>query len=72
MMAQTVSKFPMIWLTCLGLVLFFGVFLSVLIWINRSNSAAFYQALGQLPLEAPEGADSDSPARADSERKNAS
>ncbi len=55
MLSQVASKFPMIWLTCLGLLLFFGVFLGVLFWIFRRGSTEHYQQMAAVPFQGDAG-----------------
>ncbi len=52
MLSQVASKFPMIWLTCLGLLIFLGVFLGVVAWVFRRGSTELYQQLAGAPLDA--------------------
>lgn len=54
MMAQAVKHFPHVWMTCIALVLFLGVFAGVLTWIFRRNSRPFYEKLSRAPLAADE------------------
>lgn len=54
MKAEALSKFPHIWLTCLGLLLFFGVFMGALAWVFRRGSVDFYAKLSASPLENPQ------------------
>ncbi len=51
MIQQVLRNFPHIWLTVLGLVLFFSVFIGALLWINRRSAAALYQEVERYPLE---------------------
>jgi cbb3-type cytochrome oxidase subunit 3 len=50
MLSQVASKFPMIWLTCLGLLIFLGVFLGVLAWVYRRGSTELYQQIADAPF----------------------
>ena len=54
MMAQTLSHFHLPWLTCVGLLLFLGVFLGACVWVWRKDSEAFYKRLERLPFENSE------------------
>ena len=38
-------------LSCVGFLIFFGFFITVLIWITGSRRAHHYQAMGSLPLD---------------------
>jgi hypothetical protein len=49
---EVLSHFHLPVLSCLGLLLFFGVFVGMLFWIFRKGSDEFYQALSDLPVEA--------------------
>ena len=51
MMSQVVSKFPMIWLTCVGLLLFMSVFIGALAWVSRRGSTGFYEEMSKMPLD---------------------
>jgi cbb3-type cytochrome oxidase subunit 3 len=51
MKAEILSRFPHIWLSCIGLLLFVGVFLGALGWVFRKGSREFYSALSRGPLE---------------------
>jgi cbb3-type cytochrome oxidase subunit 3 len=54
MLSQAVSTFPMVWMTCIGLLLFMGVFIGVLAWVHRRGSAELYQKLAAAPLAEEE------------------
>jgi hypothetical protein len=54
MMAQAFAKFPLVWLSCIGLVLFLGVFIGALLWANRRGSGEFYARLAAMPIEREE------------------
>jgi cbb3-type cytochrome oxidase subunit 3 len=47
MLSQVASKFPMIWLTCLGMLIFLGVFLGVVAWVFRRGSTELYQHIAE-------------------------
>ncbi len=51
MLAQVASRFPMPWLTVLGLMIFLAVFVGVLLWVFRRGSAQLYARLAQAPLD---------------------
>ena len=51
MKAEALSKFPYIWLSCLGLLLFVGVFVGALFWVFRKGSEDFYAKLSASPFE---------------------
>lgn len=38
------------WLTCIGLLLFLGVFVGALVWITRRERTDLYQSMALLPL----------------------
>ncbi len=50
MLSQVASQFPMIWLTCLALLIFLGVFLGVVAWVFRRGSTELYQHLADTPF----------------------
>jgi cbb3-type cytochrome oxidase subunit 3 len=50
MLSKVASQFPLIWLTCIGLLIFMSVFLGVLAWVFRKGSHEFYQALAMSAL----------------------
>jgi len=54
MLSQVASKFPMIWLTCIGLLIFLGVFLGVLAWVFRKGSEEVYAKAALFPLGGTE------------------
>lgn len=51
MLSQVASRFPLPWLTVVGLLIFFTVFVGVLVWVFRRGSAELYQQMAQAPLE---------------------
>lgn len=51
MKAEVLSRFPHVWLTCVGLLLFISVFLGALAWVFRKGSSDFYEKLSASPLE---------------------
>lgn len=57
MIARTLAGFSHTWLTCVGLVLFLTIFLTVLAWVYRRGSANFYRNLAELPLTDQDGDD---------------
>ena len=50
MMQQVLSHYHLPGLACLGLGLFFLVFLGAVAWVCRKGSGNFYNTLGALPL----------------------
>lgn len=52
MMSRTLSQFHLPWLTCIGLALFFTVFLGALLWVYRRGSAQVYESASRIPLDA--------------------
>jgi cbb3-type cytochrome oxidase subunit 3 len=52
MMAQALAKFPMAWLSCIGLLLFLGVFIGALLWANRKGSGDIYKRMSEMPLDS--------------------
>ncbi len=48
---EVLSHFHLPLLSCLGLVIFMGVFLGAVFWVNRKGSDSFYQSLGTMPLK---------------------
>lgn len=57
MMREVLSHYDLPILSCIGLLLFLGVFCGALIWVFRKGSSDFYAKLKNLPLQ-DEGADS--------------
>ncbi len=51
MIKEALKSFPMIWLTCVGLLIFFAVFLGVLSWVLRKGSKSIYQKTENIPFE---------------------
>jgi cbb3-type cytochrome oxidase subunit 3 len=51
MKAEALVNFPLTMLTCVGLMLFFSVFVGMLWWINLRWRRPIYQHLANLPLE---------------------
>ncbi|MFN7685584.1 MAG: cbb3-type cytochrome oxidase subunit 3 [Oligoflexia bacterium] len=52
MLSQVASRFPLPWLTVVGLLIFFAVFVGVLIWVNRKGSQQLYHELARAPLNS--------------------
>jgi cbb3-type cytochrome oxidase subunit 3 len=50
MISQFLSHFPWPWLTCVGLLLFMGVFVGALFWVYRAEAAGVYSELASAPL----------------------
>lgn len=50
MKAETLSYFHMPELTLLGLLIFFGFFMLMLLWVFQRQRKPFYQRLEQIPL----------------------
>jgi cbb3-type cytochrome oxidase subunit 3 len=55
MMSSVLSKYHLPGLACLGLLIFFGVFVGAVAWIHRRGGAEFYRSLGKMPLDDGEG-----------------
>ncbi len=51
MIRETLSNFPLAWLSCVGMFIFLSIFLSACFWVYRKGSKDFYQDLSKLPLE---------------------
>ncbi len=51
MISKALSSFPYPWLSSLGLVIFFAIFVGVLVWVSRRGGTEFYSRLSQMPLE---------------------
>lgn len=51
MKAQALLNFPMPWLTCIALVLFFSVFVGMLLWVLKPGNKAMYAELEKLPID---------------------
>jgi cbb3-type cytochrome oxidase subunit 3 len=51
MMSQVLAKAPWAWLTCIGLVIFFCFFVSMLMWVYRKGGKEFYAELSTVPFE---------------------
>ena len=51
MIQKVLAHYRFTQLTCVGLVLFFAVFIAALGWVFRKGSANFYEQLSQLPLQ---------------------
>jgi hypothetical protein len=51
MIPRVLASFPLPWLTCLGLAIFFVFFLAMLVWVFRRGSGSFYSTLALQPLE---------------------
>lgn len=50
MIAQVLSHYRLPLLSCVGLLMFMGVFGGVLAWVFRGGSRGFYESLEGLPL----------------------
>jgi cbb3-type cytochrome oxidase subunit 3 len=48
---DVLSHFHLPLLSCVGLLLFMGVFIGALMWVFRRGSKEFYQKLSDLPLD---------------------
>jgi cbb3-type cytochrome oxidase subunit 3 len=55
MKQQVLALFPHIGVTGFALVLFFGLFIGMLIWVFRKSSRGLYDELSRLPLEQTKG-----------------
>jgi cbb3-type cytochrome oxidase subunit 3 len=51
MKSQVLSQFPMIGLTCAGLLIFVLYFLGVVFWAYRKSNRSIYKKLSELPLQ---------------------
>ncbi len=51
MMREVLSHFHLPGMTCLALLLFFGVFSGMLFWVFRKQRKPFYEYMENLPLE---------------------
>ena len=49
-MQQVLSKFHLPILSCIGLLLFVGVFSGVVLWVFRKGSSESYQKMSSLPI----------------------
>lgn len=45
------AQFPMTWLTCVALVLFFGVFVAAIIRVLKKSNREHFRYMESLPLE---------------------
>jgi len=54
MLSQTASQFPMIWLSCIALLMFFGLYMGILAWVHRKGSSEIYGRLAMAPLSGSE------------------
>lgn len=50
MKSLILSQFPMIYLTCAGLLIFFGFFIGVLAWVFRKGGREVYDRIAPMPL----------------------
>ena len=50
MLSEIASRFPMIWLSCVALVMFFGLFMAILAWVNRKGSNEVYGHMAMAPF----------------------
>jgi cbb3-type cytochrome oxidase subunit 3 len=48
---EVLSHFHLPLLSCVGLLLFMGVFVGALLWVFRRGSGEFYRKLSDLPLD---------------------
>lgn len=39
------------WMTCMGLVIFLGFFVGVLVWTTLKRNRALYQSMSEMPFE---------------------
>ncbi len=51
MKALYLANYKLVFLNCIALVLFFGIFCGALAWIYRKSSKEFYDYMKSLPLE---------------------
>jgi cbb3-type cytochrome oxidase subunit 3 len=50
MLSEIASRFPMIWLSCIALLMFFGLFLAILAWVYRKGSTEVYGHMAKAPF----------------------
>jgi cbb3-type cytochrome oxidase subunit 3 len=50
MKSQVLANFHLPILTCIALLIFIGVFVGAIFWINRRGSKPFYDQLSEMPL----------------------
>ena len=55
MNAQVLAHFPMTWLSCIALLLFFTVFVTMFARVFMASNTELYQRIGQLPLGEDKG-----------------
>lgn len=51
MKQDVLTQFPMPWLTVVGLLIFFGFFVALLINVSRKTQKSVFAVASQLPLE---------------------
>jgi cbb3-type cytochrome oxidase subunit 3 len=51
MMQRVLSHYHLPWLACIGLLIFFVVFLGVTFWAWRQGSRGLYEVVSTLPLD---------------------
>lgn len=54
MKAEVLSMFHMPWLTSLGLLIFFSLFVGMLVWVTRPGRQPLYEHLSRLPFSEEE------------------
>lgn len=54
MKAEVLAMFNMPWLTSIGLLIFFGLFVSMLYWVTRPGRQPLYEHLASLPFREEE------------------
>lgn len=50
MKAQVLAHFPMTWMTCIALVIFFTSFVSIFVRAYAKSNSDLYKKMGHLPL----------------------
>ena len=51
MIREVLMKFNQPWLPTVGILIFIGLFISMLVWINRKGSDPYYKEAGSLALD---------------------
>lgn len=54
MKAEVLSHFPMIWLSCLALLLFFSTFAGILFWVSQPKIKSIYNSAAKIPMDEDE------------------
>ena len=51
MMREVLSHFHLPWLSCVALIIFLSIFVSMLLWVFRKDGKVVYQYIEKIPLE---------------------